>query len=245
MSRLSKDFGSDPPYFSCLGGTILGRGGRSECTLVASYIALSGRSFTVIAPRTCSENFIFPPKVLGAPENPSLWGPNRELSSTKVLGRSVFTPFRPRTSSCSRFSEREPPHRELHFAVILVIRNHFSHSALIVRTFCYPTLQLVLLLQHRCDSTATTYNNQSRTGGPCMIMFIAKKNDQNRHNTTDCDIVVTNERDRVLAVITMLPEVTPKELSCSSWFDRVRKVLRRREIRLKQRQNGKFSEPLR
>jgi len=36
-----------------------------------------------------------------------------------------------------------------------------------------------------------------------MIMFIAKKNDQNRHNTTG--ITVTNERDRVLTVITMLP----------------------------------------
>ena len=36
-----------------------------------------------------------------------------------------------------------------------------------------------------------------------MIMFIAKKNDRNRHNTTG--ITVTNERDRVLTVITMLP----------------------------------------
>jgi len=43
------------------------------------------------------------------------------------------------TENFIMFSEREPPHRELHFAVILVIRNHFSHCTLIVRTFCYPT----------------------------------------------------------------------------------------------------------
>jgi len=36
-----------------------------------------------------------------------------------------------------------------------------------------------------------------------MIMFIAKKNDRNMHNTTS--ITVTNERDRVFTVITMLP----------------------------------------
>jgi len=85
-----------------------------------------------------------------------------------------------------------------------------------------------------------------------MIMFIAKKNDRNRHNSTG--ITVTNERDRVLTVITMLPgdnkdddleamrfgndeegqqEGKSPQTSCASWFDRVRKVLRRREIRVK------------